>query len=65
MDRKSEVYISQKDKDRLQELITEIGSILEQYPYSDDYSEQFLSTMTRAKSTYEKLDIYIDLLSMW
>jgi len=64
MDRKSTVYVTVEDKEKLQQLISEIGVILEPYPYSNDYSDHFVTTMSRTKGAYEGLKHNIDLLDV-
>lgn len=64
MNRTSTVYVSKEDKKLLQKYSEEIGKILEKYPYSNDYSEHFVTTMTRLRNTFSELSHEIDLLDV-
>ncbi len=64
MNRTSTVYVSKEDKKLLQKYSEEIGKILEKYPYSNDYSEHFVTTMTRLKNAFSELSHEIDLLDV-
>lgn len=48
---KSTVYVTKEDKDKLLKHIKEINHILEKYPYTNDYSDHFITTMTRVKNS--------------
>ena len=48
---KSEVLIEFEDKKRLLELLSEAKTILDKYPYSNDYSDHVITAMSRAKSS--------------
>lgn len=50
MRRDSTVYVTNEDKEELIKYIDAINEILNKYPYSNDYSDHFVTTMSRAKS---------------
>ena len=62
--RKSTVFVSKEDKDKLQKSCQEIKTILEKYPSSNDYSEQFITTMSRVKNYFSFLNEWIDYLDV-
>ncbi len=61
---KSEVKISKKDKDSLIKNMDEIKRILNKYPYSNDYSFNFVTAMTRVKNAADDLDHWIGILDI-
>ena len=52
---KSEVLIELEDKKRLLKLLSEAQTILDKYPYSNDHSDNFITAMSRAKTSVKKL----------
>ena len=64
MNRKSTVYVSKEDKELLQKHWEEIEKILEKYPYSNDRSDNFVTTMTRVKSSFSSMKSFIQWLDV-
>ena len=48
--RSSTVYVTKEDKEELVKHINAINEILNKYPYSNDHSDYFITTMSRAKT---------------
>lgn len=48
--RSSTVYVTKEDKEELVKHIDAVNKILNKYPYSNDYSDHFVTTMSRAKT---------------
>ena len=48
--RSSTVYVTKEDKEELVKHINAINEILNKYPYSNDHSDHFVTTMSRAKT---------------
>lgn len=59
---KNEVSVSEDDKKRLVSLIREVNEILEKYPYSSDYSQHTVTSISRAKSYSKEAETWINLL---
>lgn len=57
-----EVRASKEDKEALLHHIGAIQSILEKYPYTNDYSVHFVTSMSRAKTMAESLSKWIEIL---
>lgn len=64
MDIKSTVYVSKEDKEALQKNCEEIEKILEKYPYSNDFSDNCVTNMTRIKTFSHELKSCIELLKI-
>ncbi len=64
MSRKSTVYISKEDKESLQKYCEEIGKILEKYPYSNDFSDNFVTTITHVKNSFSTMKSSITCLEI-
>ena len=64
MNRKSTVYVSKEDKELLQKHCEEIEKILEKYTYSNDRSDNFVTTMTRVKSSFSSMKSFIQWLDV-
>lgn len=48
--RSSTVYVTKEDKEELVKHINAINEILNKYPYSNDHSDHFVTTMSMAKN---------------
>lgn len=55
MERTSTVYVSKEDKEKLEMYAERIGEILNKYPYSNDYSDHFVTAMTDVKNSYNQM----------
>lgn len=64
MDRKSEVYVTQEDKEKLSLYIEKIKQITDKYPYSNDYSNHFATTISRIKGDVAELHEWIGYLDV-
>ena len=64
MSRKSTVYVSKEDKELLQKHCEEIEKILKKYPYSNDYSIHFVTTMSRTKNSFNDMKSSIECLEI-
>lgn len=64
MNRKSTVYVAKEDKDLLQKHCEEIEKILEKYPFSNDFSDNFVTTMTRVKNSFSEMKSSIQCLDV-
>ena len=62
--RKSSVLVSKEDKERLQKNCEEIKEILEKYPYSNERSDNFPTSMSRVKNYFFDLNEWINLLEV-
>ena len=56
------VRVSKEDKEALLYHIGAIQSILEKYPYTNDYSVNFVTSMSRVKTMAESLSKWIEIL---
>ena len=57
-----EVRASKEDKESLLSHIGAIQEILEKYPYTNDYSVHFVTSMSRVKTMTESLAKWIEIL---
>ena len=64
MNRTSTVYITKEEKEELVKHIEVINNILDKYPYSNDYSDHFVTTMSRAKSFSKDAQKWIEYLDV-
>lgn len=64
MERKSTVYISKEDKEMLKKHCEKIEEILEKYPYSNDSSDNFITTMSRLKTTFKETKQCVNLIKV-
>ena len=55
MERTSTVYVLKEDKEKLEMYAERIGEILNKYPYSNDYSDHFVTAMTDVKNSYHDM----------
>ena len=62
--RNSTVVISKEDKEKLQKNCEEIEKILDKYPYSNDCSDHFVTSMTRVKNYFSDFKEWVNFLEV-